>query len=126
MSRLALLSLLLASACGTRVLYTSLQSPPHALHSRSPGSVEVAETEPTRPYVTVGIIETQPDSEYTETHLTPQLVDEMRRQAARGGCDALLMQGASPAPPSTFGGRAVASVSYRGACAVFTTPTASR
>jgi hypothetical protein len=82
--------------------------------------------EPTRPYVTVGIIATQPDSAFTETQLTPKLVAEMRRQAASVGCDALVMQGSSPAPPSTYGGRAVASVSYRGDCAVFTAPTASR
>ena len=126
MSRLALLSLLLASGCGTRVLYAALLAPPHPLRSRPPASVEVVQTEPARPYVTVGIIETQPGSEYTETRLTPQLVDEMRRRAARVGCDALVMQGSSPAPASTYGGRAVASVSYRGACAVFTTPTASR
>jgi hypothetical protein len=126
MSRLAFASLLLASACGTTVVYAPLAPPPHALASRPPSSVEVYQNEPTRAYVTVGIVETQPDSMYAETEMTLKLVDKMRRQAARVGCDAIVMQGSSPAPAATLGGRAVASVSYRGACVVFTTPTASR
>lgn len=126
MSRLAFASLLFASACGTSVRYSSLQAPPHTLVSRPPATVEVCENEPTRGYVTVGIIETQPDSMYAETRMSPELVEEMRRRAARAGCDALVMQGSAPAPASTLGGRAVASVSYRAACVVYTTPTASR
>jgi hypothetical protein len=120
MLRLAVSLLLLAPACGTSVFYTPLVSSPHALVSREPRTVEVCQNEPTRPYVTVGIVATQPDSMYGETRMTPQLVDEMRRQAARAGCDALVLEGSSPAPPSTLGGRAVAAVSYRGACAVYT------
>jgi hypothetical protein len=121
MSRLWFGFVVLAAGCGTSVRYTSLQSPPHALASRPPSTVEVLEAEPARAYATVGIIETQPDSAYAETRLTPALVDEMRREAARVGCDALVMQGSSPAPAATLGGRAVASVSYRAACAVYTT-----
>jgi hypothetical protein len=120
MSRLALAWMLFAAACGTSVVYTQLQSPPHALTRRAPSTVEVCQTEPTRAYVTVGIVETQPDSVYAETHMTPELVEKMRREAARVGCDALVLQGSTPAPAATLGGRAVASVSYRGACAVFT------
>jgi hypothetical protein len=126
MSRPTLALVLFTSACGTSVVYTQLASPPHALARRDPSTVEVCQSEPARPYVTVGIVETQPDSVYAETQMSPELVEKMRREAARVGCDALILHGSSPAPPSTLGGRAVASVSYRGACAVFTVPTASR
>ena len=127
----AALTVVSLSACGTTVSYAPVAHSPRHLASRAPSTVEIFEGEPpTRPYVVVGTIATAPDSMYADTEMSPKLLDEMRKKAAHVGCDGLVMQGSSPAPVATFGGRAIASVSYRASCIVFSAPsdppTASR
>jgi hypothetical protein len=124
--RLALLALVFGSACGTTTTFAPLNASPRPLAARAPDSVEIFQEPPSKAYVVVGTIETQPESAYADTRLTPKLVAAMRGEAARAGCDALLMQGNTPVPADTLGARAVASTSYRAACLVFTSPTAAR
>jgi hypothetical protein len=124
--RLALLALVFGSACGTTANFTPLNAAPRPLAARAPDTVEIFQEPPPKAYVVVGTIETQPASAYADPRLTPKLVATMRGEAARVGCDALLMQGNTPVPADTLSARAVASTSYRAACLVFTSATAAR
>ena len=118
----ALVLLVTVASCGTTVLYTpSRRRAAAAEPARSPARVEVYDQgAPTRPAIVIGTLATQPDSIYVDTHLDGALVDEMRRVAARNGCNAIVMDGATPAPDARLGGRAFATVSYHASCLVFT------
>ena len=110
-----------AAACGTTVVYTPAARHAAAAPARAPERVEVYDKgAPTRPSVVVGELATQPDSIYVDTHLDGALVDEMRRVAGRAGCNAIVLDGSTPAPDARLGGRAFATVSYHASCLVFT------
>lgn len=127
MSRLLFAALLFVAACGTTVAYSPWQSPPHAVAARAPSSVAMLDREPDRPYVTIGVVETQPDTALAEFRLTPRLRARMQAEAAQHGCDAILMHSSAPSA-GTYGGVVgdAAGTSYRAGCIVFTGGTASR
>ncbi len=119
--RAAVLSFLLIASCGTSVVYTPARRTARVEPPRPSGDVTVYDkSAPARPAVVIGTVATQPDSIYVDTRMTPELVAEMRKVAARAGCNAIVLDGATPAPEARYGGRAFATVSYRASCLVFT------
>jgi hypothetical protein len=117
------LVLLTLCACGTRVSYIPTNSPPRALSARSPQSVEVFSSQrPSRAYVEVGLIETQQESMYS-TDEPAVVFGRMREEAARQGCDAVIVLGSNDAYEANanqYGGSGRTLRGYRGACIVWT------
>jgi hypothetical protein len=126
MTRMKLALFALVPACGTTIAYSPLQSSPRPLTARAPASVAVFERAPDRPFVAVGVIETQPDPAYSEYRLTAKLRQRMRAEAARQGCDAIVMMAPAPVATAVPIGEPAAATSYRATCVVFTDETASR
>jgi len=121
LSSLAFLSL---AAC-VRVDYIPLNDPPHAMVPRDPGQVQVFQTEkPTRPYAEVATIEKQSGSTSPET-----IMEKMREEAGKRGCDGLILTGNNDATITTGSfNRRGGSINtqelkgYRGMCIVYTGP----
>jgi hypothetical protein len=116
----------LAVGCGVSVEYVPLNTPPHAMKPRPPGSVDVyASNRPERPFVEVGMIEAQQESAYSQAP-PEQIVAEMRGRAGELGCDGLMLTGGNDA---VVGGGSVANGSgsswartlkgYRGTCIMY-------
>jgi len=93
---LALLSAtvsLLVAACGTTVQWVPTNASPRPLAPRHPSTVEVWTTGvPDRPYTEVGIITARQSSEMSLDEM-PEIINELRTEAARIGCDAVAIQG---------------------------------
>jgi hypothetical protein len=102
-SKLILVLFVATASCATSVRYT-----PAAHTSRATASGGVV----------VGSVDTQPDSIYVDSRLTPELVAEMNRVAENAGCDELVMDGSTPAPQARYGGHAFTTVSYHASCVV--------
>lgn len=96
-----LVLLVVTASCATSVSYTPAAHPPRAAAAGG---------------VVIGTVDTQPDTIYVETKLTPELVAEMHRVGERAGCDELVMSGTTPAPEARYGGRAFTTVSYHASC----------
>ena len=91
-----LAALLALSACGYQTQFVATNPPPRPMYRRAPETVEVftASGKPTRAYVEVGILQTrQGDGE--SGHIAA-IIEEMRGEAGKLGCDALVINGASP------------------------------
>ena len=113
--------LVTVASCGTTVVYTPAARATALSETHAPARVDVYDkSAPTRPSVVIGTLATEPDTIYVDTQLTGELVAEMQRVAARAGCNALVMDGSTPAPDARFGGRAFATVSYHASCLVYT------
>jgi hypothetical protein len=81
------------AACGTgtalKLNYIETREPPRNLSLRAPEQVELFMAgKPNRPFVEVGMIESQ-----QESHDAQELVAKMRRFAGERGCDALVILG---------------------------------
>ncbi|WNG51182.1 hypothetical protein F0U60_48910 [Archangium minus] len=92
-------SLLLLAAtitgCGTRVAYMPTNTPPRMMQPRSANSVQVfTATKPERPFVEVGLIETQQESIYSVDNETT-VFTRLREEAALRGCDGLVLLGSN-------------------------------
>lgn len=81
--------LLLSSGCEPiAVTYTGLNAPPHALGERAPETVEMYMTSgPTRPYKEVAVIKV---AKRNALHSDADLINTLRTEGARHGCDAML------------------------------------
>lgn len=112
--------LVTVAGCGTTVVYTPVARRGGGETARTAARVEVYDKAPARPAVVIGTLATQPDTIYVDTQLTGALVAEMQRVAASAGCNALVMEGSTPAPDARLGGRAFTTVSYHASCVVFT------
>jgi PBP1b-binding outer membrane lipoprotein LpoB len=79
------------TGCGTTIKVTKLNSPQKHLSPRTPDSVEVYITgRPSVPYTEVSLISSQQASDLS-TDDTPEIIQEMRTEAANQGCDALVI-----------------------------------
>jgi hypothetical protein len=120
----AVLMLSLAG-CGTRVDYMRTNSPPRELSARNPSEVEVFTSgRPERPFVEVGIIESQQQSMYS-TDQPAKVFESLREEAARQGCDAIILLGSNDAfqaQTGQYGGSGKTLKGYRATCAVYKDP----
>ncbi len=81
-----------AAGCGTAVTYTPLVGNAYTVSSRPPESVDIYLSEPpTRPHQDVGLLEAEQESEMSVDG-TKEMLAEVRRQAARHGCDAIFIK----------------------------------
>jgi hypothetical protein len=89
-------ALLALAACGYQSQYMPTNPPPRPMQARAPETVELftASGKPSRPYVEVGILQTRQGD--GESGYLPHILDAMREEAAKIGCDALVVNGASP------------------------------
>lgn len=99
MPRLA--SLLLASslaavaACGTTTQFAPTNPSPRPMAPRHPDTVQVFTTgNPEVPYVEVGIIQSRQSSRLS-LHEMPEMIRELRKEAAKIGCDGVILNGAN-------------------------------
>jgi hypothetical protein len=126
---LAALALLVA-ACGTTTQVVPTNPSPRALVPRSPDAVDVFTTSaPPRPFVEVAIIQARQSSQYSVDSM-PEIIAAMREQAARVGCDGVVIHGESNKVVSSGGwgemGTNTSSLDgYWGACIVYTVETFS-
>ena len=93
--RSLLACLAFAAACGTTTRFIATNPSPRPLQPRAPESVAVFTTgHPDVPYVEVGIIQGRQSSSVSFDEM-PGIIAAMRTDAARSGCDALIINGAS-------------------------------
>lgn len=115
-------------ACGLSVEYTPTNAPPHPLLRRPPDSVRVFFSKPPQiPYAEVGVLQVR-QQQYNHSGQSA-IVAAMRKEAARRGCDALVITGSANevvGGGSTYGGEGSMSIrtlkGLRGSCIVFTGP----
>lgn len=122
-AQLLLLSWLFAfSGCGTALSYIPTREAPRPLAAHPMLDVDIFVTgKPDRPYVELGIIESQQEQASVDTEQT--LMTKMREFAGERGCDGLVIFASNDV---TTGGRAAAGrilKGYRGTCIVYTEPT---
>lgn len=112
-----------AAGCGTAIEYTELNTPPGPMRPRDAASVEVfTTTPPPRPFVEVGMIESQQESGLS-TDGMGEIIAQMREVAAERGCDALVISGSNDAVEGQAHhdhGYVGTLKGYRGACVVYT------
>ncbi len=118
---LAYALLMLCGCATTTVIYTPLQSAPHPLAPTYPAVVDVLKREPTRSYLTIGLIDIEPGSDLVDndyyTGTDPgaarlRVEARLRAEAAKRGCDAVIVH--HVIPPNR------GPVVYRCGCIVFT------
>jgi hypothetical protein len=112
----------LLSACtATTVNYSPLNPSPRALAPRPPSSIDVfASGPPDRPHVDVGMI-TVEEGDVGES--SPQeLLALLRQNAARQGCDALVVSPPSSKTDSDLLAYTHSRRIYSGTCVVYRTP----
>lgn len=77
--------------CGISTTATFLREPPGPITPRPAESVEIYSAgRPTQPHVDLAFIESEQLSTYTAGD-TPEIIADMREQAGRLGCDALVL-----------------------------------
>lgn len=121
-----LLSTLLLAACGTTTQWVPTNPSPRPMASRPVSTVEVWTTGvPNRPYTEVGLISARQSSDLS-THEMPEIIMELRKEAARIGCDAVMLQGKDDkvvGGGSSFRGTGSSSTTtlegYWGACLMY-------
>lgn len=121
-----LLAMLFVTACGTTTQFAATNHSPRPLAPRPVDSVVVFATGlPDRPFVEVGLIQARQSSEFSVDEM-PEILAEMRTEAARQGCDGLVINGTRDAQSSstTISPHGMASSSktlegFWGACIVF-------
>ena len=88
--RAALVGVLLLAGCADSVSYTHLADPPRPLQPKPAQEVEVLNiSPPSRPHRNIGVL--QAVSGRLLSFDPPRLIGKLRDQAARLGCDALLI-----------------------------------
>jgi hypothetical protein len=119
------------AACGTgtgtgpalKLNYIETREPPRNLSLHAPEQVELFMAgKPNRPFVEVGMIESQQE-ESTSEDGAQELVAKMRRFAGERGCDALVILGDNDATGVSGTQFVTASYTlkgYRGSCLVYT------
>lgn len=110
---------LMASACGTTLHYQPLNTSPRALLEVDPDAVTIFTTsKPKRRFVEVGLIEGQQTGAASFDDSTAVL-NKMRREAGRRGCDGLVLLGSDDA---VVGNQHLTTTlsGYRATCIVYT------
>jgi hypothetical protein len=123
--REALSFLLLAAVvgCGTTVQFTPTNPPPRPLTSRPAESVQVfTASRPDQPFVEVGLLEAQQSSALSLDQ-RPDVMQKMRVEAARMGCDGIILLGANDQVQGSidpkYGGSVNTLQGYRATCIMF-------
>jgi hypothetical protein len=99
MTKLSLLTLLVATACGTTIRETQVNQAPHPMMPRHPASVELFTSgAPARPHVDVALIEAEEQSSFS-TSRTADMLNRLRERGAQRGCDAVVVGGMSSRDP---------------------------
>jgi len=119
-------TVVMLTACGTTTQWVPTNPSPRPLTPRPPSTVEVWTTAvPNRPYTEVGLITARQSSDLSVDGM-PEIINELRAEAARIGCDAVMLQGKDDkvvGGGSTFRGTGSSSTStlegYWGACIVY-------
>jgi hypothetical protein len=110
------------TGCGTALNYVRTGRPPHPLHVREPGQVDVFMTsKPSRPFVELGIIESQQEEHSLDSEQDVML--QMREYAGQLGCDGLVIFAGNDATYVSGGLGTTTSRTlkgYRGSCIVYT------
>lgn len=97
MTRTILLSasalVLALAACGTTSRFTPTNPSPHALQPKPAEAVHVYTSGPPQiAYVEVGIIQSRQSSEFSSDKM-PEVIQKMRAEAGRQGCDGVIING---------------------------------
>lgn len=112
----------MSAACGTALDYVHIAEPPHPPAGRSADSVEVFMAgRPSRPFVEVGIIESQQESMSLDDE--QDVIAKMREFAGERGCDALAIfagNDANLAWGSSGTTYTETRKGYRGSCLIYT------
>lgn len=114
-----------ASGCGTTLGFIPTHAPPHKVYVHGADQVELfMAARPTRPYVEVGMVESQQEQYSQDT--SAEVLAKMREFAGQKGCDGLVIFTSNDAEigPQQVGGASRQLVGYRGSCIVYTAPPA--
>jgi hypothetical protein len=123
--RALLPALALVSACGTATRYMQTAPSPRPLTARSEASVTIfTDTAPTVPYVEVGLIQGRQSTQWSHAD-TFDIYNEMREDAARVGCDAIIVTGSASRQIRDINGRRQVLEGYVASCVVYLPPPAT-
>jgi hypothetical protein len=90
------------AACGSSIRATEINSPPRPLAARTPESVEVFTSgAPARPHMDLAYYEAQQASEFSSDD-TRDFIVKLRADAAKRGCDGLVVGGITHETTSTI------------------------
>jgi hypothetical protein len=99
MSRTYLVALVLAAGCGTSIQTTPLNPAPRAMPPRHPASVELFSSgAPQRAHIDVALLEAEESSSFS-IHRTQEMLNKLREEGAKLGCDAVVIGGVSSREP---------------------------
>lgn len=130
--RSLLCSVLLLTACGTTTRFAATNPSPKPLRPVPAEAVAVFSAGvPDRPFAEIGIVQARQSSDLS-LHEMPEILEEMRAEAGRRGCEGLVLNGSSDKQMSstTVSRRGYSSTStslegYWGTCIVFVDFTAT-
>jgi hypothetical protein len=128
--RTLLPALALLAACGTTTRFVATNPSPHPLAAKSADKVDIYTSgQPQVSYVEVGIIQSRQSSGFSVDEM-PQVLSKMRTEAAKIGCDGVIVNGANnKTEGSGWSDRDGGSSSVQtlegfwGACIVYLTPS---
>jgi hypothetical protein len=127
---LVFLIILTSFGCGTSVKFARINTSPKPLTARPADEVDVFTIRPSRPYLELGIIESQQD-EYSFDSME-DIIAKMRKYAGEQGCEGLIILSGNDSvsvveSSVTGGGTATVTTlkGYRGTCIVYTKAAAS-
>ena len=121
-----LLATLSVAACGTTTSFTSLNPHPYGGGTLDVSSVELLTTRPERGYTELGIIEVGEASVYAHAETT-EIFEELRKEAARRGCNAVLVRGTDNQTETDLLGDYTRSLDgWWGVCLVYDRTAAAR
>ena len=113
---------LVATACGTTTRFTPTNPAPTAMVPKAPEQVHIYTTgNPQVAYVEVGIIQSRQSSRMSTDDM-PEIIQEMRKEAAKIGCDGVIINGEANATVGSQdedGGSTGTLEGFWGACIVY-------
>jgi hypothetical protein len=124
MRNLSMVMMLVCLGCGTKVSFMPTNSAPRQLQARTVGEVEIfTSAKPDKEFVEVGILEVQQASDFSVDN-EQAVMGKLREEAAKQGCDGLIITGANDAV-TVMDGTGGTLKGYRGTCIVYKTAAAS-
>lgn len=115
-------ALLSATACGTTTQFTPTNPSPRAMQPKAPEQVHVyTSTMPEVPFTEVGIIQARQSSELSLDQM-PEIIQKMRKDAAKIGCDGVILNGTNNKTVGhhdRHGGSTSTLEGYWGTCIVY-------
>jgi len=119
----ATVPILLLAACGTTTSTVYTNPPPRTPEVRRPEAVELLTLPPAadRPYVEIGYVEIRETSEFSLSS-RPEVINKLRVQGARMGCDAIVFADSNRVVGSIFTDRVHDLSGVRGTCLMYRDP----